>query len=408
MPVNSPNVPTHTSDTDLLGVLLAKRNTEGLTFGQHRLLLSEIVREVAENIGVRRAGSMGELRTAAYMSSIWQKAGLLTWTDSFDAQIQTIATTMFLALFSVSVNVVAVFSLYSALVIVGILLVLALWIQYRDMPLIIGKRMNIPNVIAIRKSPQVPRRRVVMIAPLDTSGVVDRFNRPWQHVVVSAVQGALLLVTLLDPAPLINLLPLARLQLGWLLWVCSGYLVVAAIIEAYAQRRRVTWGAVSHAGALAATARIVDELDGLRHTEVWGVSTGASQTYAGIEDLMQRYPFDPQTTFFVVLSGIGRGTLCYTIPTGNVGGVTDPLLLELATEVRKTAGVDARVSRNPSVIRPLLKRNFRAIEFTCLDEKGYVPLQGLPSDTVEAMSLPIVERAVRAVVMMVRAIDALN
>jgi hypothetical protein len=332
----------------------------------------------------------------------------LTWTDSFDAQIQTIATTMFLALFSVATNVVAVFSLTSALVIVGILVVLALWVQYRDMPLIVGKRMNIPNVIAIRKSPQAPRRRVVVIAPLDTSAVVDRFNRPWHHVVVIAVQGALLLVTLLDPVPLVNLLPLAQLQLGWLLWVCSGYLVVAAIIESYAQRRRVTWGAVSHAGALAATARIVDELDGLRHTEVWGVSTGASQTYAGIDDLIQRYPFDPQTTFFVVLSGIGRGTLCYTIPTGNVGGVTDPLLLELATEVRKTAGVDARVSRNPSVIRPLLKRNFRAIEFTCLDEQGYVPLQGLPSDTVEAISLPVVERAVRAVVMMIRALDALN
>jgi len=408
MPVNSRNALNHTSDTDLLGVLLAKRNTEGLTFGQHRLLLSEVVREVAENIGVRRAGSMGELRTAAYMSSIWQKAGLLTWTDTFDAQIQPIATTIFLALFSVSVNVVAVFSFVSALVIVGILLVLALWIQYRDMPLIVGKRMSIPNVIAIRKSPQAPRRRVVIVAPLDTSGVVDRLNQPWHHVVVTAVQGAILLVTLLDPTPLVHVLPLAHLQLGWLLWVCSGYLVVAAIIEAYAQRRRVTWGAVSHAGALAATARIVDELDGLHHTEVWAVSTGASQTYAGIEDLMQRYPFDPQTTFFVVISGIGRGTLCYTIPAGNVGGVTDPLLLELATEVRKTAGIDARVSRNPSVIRPLLKRNFRAIEFTCLDEQGYVPLQGLPSDTVEAISLPIVERAVRAVVMMVRAIDALN
>ena len=137
------------------------------------------------------------------MSSIWQKAGLLTWTDSFDAQIQTIATTMFLALFSVAANVVAVFSLTSALIIVAILLVLALWMQYRDMPLIVGKRMNIPNVIAIRKSPQAPRRRVVMIAPLDTSAVVDRFNRPWHHVVVIAVQGALLLVTLHDPVPLV-------------------------------------------------------------------------------------------------------------------------------------------------------------------------------------------------------------
>lgn len=408
MPVNSTNTSNQTSDTDLLGVLLAKRNTEGLTFGQHRLLLSEVVREVAENIGVRRAGSMGELRTAAYMSSIWQKSGLLTWTDSFDAKTQRIATTMFLALFSVGANVVAVFSLYSALVIASIVLVFAVWIQYRDTPVIVGKRMNIPNVIAIRKSPQAPRRRVVMIAPLDTNGVVDRFNRPWLHVVMIAIQGTLLLVTLLDKTPLVRLFPLAQLQFGWVLWICSGYLVVAAIIESYAHRHQVTWGAVSHAGALAATARIVDELDGLRHTEVWGVSTGASQTYAGIEDLIQRYPFDPQTTFFVVLSGIGRGTLCYTIPTGSVGGVTDPLLLELATEVRKTAGVDARVSHNPSVIRPLLKRNFRAIEFTCLDEQGYVPLQGLPGDTVEAISLPMVERAVRAVVMMIRALDALN
>jgi len=408
MPANSHRSPELKSDTDLLGVLLAERQTDGLTFGQHRLLLSDVVREIAEHIGVRRTGSLGELRTAAYMSSIWQKAGLLTWTDSFDVKTQIVATTVILAALSIIANISAIFMRNVALGINGLLLVFAIWIQYRDKPVIMGKQMNIPNVIAIRKTPRAPRRRVVIVAPLDTNNVVDRFNRAWYHVVVITIQCALMLVTMLDTAPLVNMLPFAQIQLGWLLWVCSGYLFVAAVVEVAVLRHRVTWGAVSHAGALAANAQIMDELDGLVHTEVWGVSTGASQTYAGIDDLMQRYPFDIQTTFFVVLSGIGRGTLCYTIPTGNVGGVTDPLLLELATEVRKTAGVDARISHNPSVIRPLLKRNFRAIEFTCLDDKGYVPLQGLPNDTVEAMSLPIVERAVRAVVMMVRAIDALN
>jgi len=408
MQANLPHPPEQRSNTDLLGILLAKRETEGLTFGQHRLLLADVIREIAENIGVRRMGSIGELRTAAYLSSIWQKSGLLTWTDSFDVQTQITATTIILMLLSVSASIACIFSLLGALVLSALGVGLAVWIQYRDSPLITGKRMNIPNVIAIRKAPQVPRRRVVLVAPLDTNNVVNRFNRPWHQMLACAVQSGVLLIKLLDPAPLVNLLPYAHIQLGWLLWVSSGYLVVAAITEGYALRPRVTWGAVSHAGALAAQARIIDELDGLRHTEVWGVSTGASQTYAGIADLIERYPFDPQTTFFVVLSGIGRGTLCYTLPTGGGRSLTDPLLLELATEVRKTVGIDARVSRNPSVIRPLLKQNFRAIEFTCLDDEGYVPLQGFASDTVDAISLPIVERAVRAVVMMVRAIDALN
>ncbi len=408
MPVNSHHAPNHTSDTDLLGALLAKRKTDGLTFGHHRLQLSEVVREVAEHIGIRRAGSMGELRTSAYMSSIWHKAGLLTWTDSFDAKVQRIPTTMYLAILSVGANICASFSVNAALVITSVLLGFAVWIQYRDMPLVVGKRMTIPNVIAIRKTAEAPRRRVVIIAPLDTNGVVDRFNQPWQHVVAVSVQAASLLIAILDTAPLVRLLPLGHLTLGWVMWGCSGFFIVTAIIEAQSHRRTVTSGAVSHAGGLAVEARIVDELDALRHTEVWAVSTGASQTYAGVDDLIQRYPFDPHTTFFVVLSGIGRGTLCYTIPAGGTGGTTDPLLLELATEVRKTVGVDARVSRNPSVIRPLLKRNYRAIEFTCLDEKGYVPLQGLSSDSIEVLSLPILERAVRAVVMMIRALDALN
>jgi hypothetical protein len=48
------------------------------------------------------------------------------------------------------------------------------------------------------------------------------------------------------------------------------------------------------------------------------------------------------------------------------------------------------------------------MDITGVDDAGYVPLQGTPQDTVEAVSMPMLERSVRVCTMMVRAIDALN
>jgi hypothetical protein len=60
------------------------------------------------------------------------------------------------------------------------------------------------------------------------------------------------------------------------------------------------------------------------------------------------------------------------------------------------------------LIRPFLRRQYRAIEITCLDAEGLVPLQGSPHDTVAAVNPHILQRAMQVVVTMVRSIDTLS
>jgi hypothetical protein len=285
---------------------------------------------------------------------------------------------------------------------------IAFWPVYRDMPVTRGRRESSQNVIAIRKTKTPPRRRVVLVAPLDTFRVVDRFSQPRQRLMATMAQFGFVLLAALDPNPVVQLLPLAGFNVAWLGLFVTIYLGFAAMSEQRI-RQLPTRGAVSHAGALAVLARAMDELDDLRHTEIWAVATGAGVSSAGVIDLMQRYPFDARSTFFVGLSGLGRGTLSYVIHDQHERSRSiDPLLLELMAEVQPYIEIDARISKQPSILRPLMRQHRRCLDITSVDDAGYVPLQGSPQDTIEAVSMPMLERSVRVCTMMVRSIDALN
>jgi hypothetical protein len=152
-----------------------------------------------------------------------------------------------------------------------------------------------------------------------------------------------------------------------------------------------------------------DELGDLPHTEVWAVALGASRFDSGAIDLLQRYPFDPETTFFIGLAGIGRGPLTYALYHGyDRGRPVDALLIEMAHQLHADTAIEPRVTRQPALIRPFLRRQYRAIEITCLDAEGLVPLQGSPHDTVAAVNPHILQRAMQVVVTMVRSIDTLS
>jgi hypothetical protein len=285
---------------------------------------------------------------------------------------------------------------------------LAFWPVYRDIPVTRSRRETSQNVIAIRKTKIPPRRRVVFVAPLDTFRVADRFSQPRQRFMAMMVQLGLVLLAALDPNPVAQLVPLAGFSVAWLGVFVTIYLGVAAMSEQRI-RQLPTRGAVSHAGALAVLARVMDELDDLQHTEIWAVATGAGTSSAGIIDLMQRYPFDARSTFFVGLSGLGRGTLSYVIYDQHERGRSiDPFMLEILAELQPYIEIDARTTKQPSILRPLMRQHRRCLDITCVDETGFVPLQGSPQDTIEVVSMPMLERSVRVCTMMVRAIDALN
>lgn len=393
---------------DLLADLLAVRETQHLRFGRHSMLIPDIVQAIAGDIGMRPAGSNAESKTATYIASLWQMADVLHWSDSFVIPGRQQTTTVAVAVMSMIVTLLALGNPAIALVVALIGVGLAFWPVYQDIPVARGRRETSQNVIAIRKTKTPPRRRVVFVAPLDTFRVIDRFSQPRQRFMAMMVQFGLVLLAALDPNPVAQLLPLAGFNVAWLGVFVTIYLGFAAMAEQRI-RQLPTRGAVSHAGALAVLARVMDELDDLQHTEIWAVATGAGVSSAGVLDLMQRYPFDTRSTFFVGLSGLGRGTLSYVIHDQHERGRSiDPLMLEIMAELQPYIEIDARTSKQPSVLRPLMRQQRRCLDITCVDDAGYVPLQGSPQDTVEVVSMQMIERGVRVCTMMVRAIDALN
>lgn len=396
------------NSVDLLAALLAVRDTQHLRFGRHSMLIPDIVQAIANDIGMRPAGSHSEAKAATYLASLWQMADVLHWSDAFVVPAKPQSTTVALAIVSMLVTLLSLSNTLVALLVAMIGLGLAFWPVYRDMPAVQGRRESSQNVIAIRKTKTPPRRRVVFVAPLDTYRVSDRFSQPRQRFMASMVQFGLVLLATLDPNPLIQLVPLAGFNVAWLGLFVTIYLGGAAMAEQRI-RQYPTRGAISHAGALAVLARVMDELDDLQHTEIWAVATGAGSSSTGVVDLMQRYPFDARSTFFVGLSGLGRGTLSYVIHDQHERERSiDPLMLELMAELQPYIEIDARTSKQPSVLRPLMRQHRRCLDITCVDDAGYVPLQGTPQDTVDAVSMPMLERSVRVCTMMVRAIDALN
>lgn len=401
------NRPRQENPTDMLSALLADRKTEGLRFGRHNVMLGDIVHAIAENIGYRPAGSIAETKAAAYVSSLWQKADVLHWTDTFQSHVRIVSFVPTLTIISVLALLLVSFQVVLALGVAVVGLGFAIMLLYADVPPTHRGKGSSQNVVALRKSTLQARRRIVFLAPLDTVLPPARWISLRRSVLMLTLQVALLLVAIFDPFPLVNLVH--NIPIAWLTSIPASFFVVAYLAESIKQRREYTHGAISHASALATMAGALDELEQLQHTEVWAVAVGASSTHAGILDLIQRYPFDGQSTFFVTLAGLGRGTFCYTVQEGyDRGRSVDPLLLELATEMSPVVNIEARVSKQSHVLRMLLRRQYRAIEFTCLDDTGFVPFQGHARDTAEMVSLPILERAVRACVMLVKSIDALN
>jgi hypothetical protein len=390
----------------MLSALLADRKTEGLRFGRHNVMLGDIIHAIAENIGFRPAGSIAETKAAAYMSSLWQKADVLHWTDTFQAHTRVTSFIPTLTMISVLAVFLVPFQGLLALCVAVVGLVFAIVLLYADVPPTHRGKGSSQNVVALRKSILQARRRVVFLAPLDTISTPERWMSLRRSVFMLTIQVALLLVGVFDPLPLVDFIE--NVSIVWLT-VLPASLFVAAYVAESIQRREYTHGALSHASALATMACALDEFEQLQHTEVWAVAVGASSTHAGILDLIQRYPFDGQSTFFITLAGLGRGTFCYTVQEGyDRGRSVDPLLLELATEMSPVINIEARVSKQSHLLRMLLRRQYRAIELTCLDDSGFVPFQGHARDTAEVVSLPILERAVRACVMLVKSIDALN
>lgn len=396
---------------DLLATLLAAKPRRHTTDGQHLLPLLGIVRAVTD-IGWRPAGSAAESRTADYLQSVWDAADVWHWRDTFPLTPRPDYTLPLLAALSVGVIGALYVSLWAAIAVAAVAVAVAYRSVLGDTPATLrsptAERQS-HNVIAIRKSRRTTLRRVVVLAPLDTSPPPVPNTQPRTHLIVATVVFTVLVLTQVNPLLALTGLPAVTLPVLWLLVAGSCYFLVSVLLALRAPLVVRSPGAINHAGALAVLAATFDGVADLAHTEVWAVGLGATRYDAGARDLLQRYPFDYATTFFIGLAGLGRGTLAYALYQHyDRGRAVDALLVEMASQLHADAVIEPRISQAPVVITPLLRRQCRAIEVTCLDHTGLTPLRGSPHDSVVAVNPQILERAVHVTTTMVRSIDALS
>ena len=381
--------------------------------GQHLRRLREYpldaVNRIAGEIGPRRATSLSEAQAAAYLDGRLRRAGLRVSVDPFRAPSGISADGLLLALLAlISVALYYWFPLPSLFLALWSVAIAGVMLRQPGMPLLTRRRLS-QNVIATRATTQAPRWRVVLLAPLDSPPAMGWLTRLLGDDIRPLV-GRVVACGLLTLFALIGLLDVRRVW-WYAQMLPAAYLLLLAILELWMLRAPTTPGAVNHAGALAVLLASAEELNTLQQTELWVIALGATNSGAGLADLLRRYPFDSAVTLFIGIEGIGHGALSYVTREGLLRKhMVDPLLLQLVAAVDAhdpLINAEPHLSgRERTIVRPLQRAGRRALTITCLEANGEVPYRGSPEDTSEVVDGPTLERAVRLVAGLVRKIDA--
>jgi hypothetical protein len=371
----------------------------------------DAVNRIAGEIGPRPTTSLAEAQAAAYLDGRLRRAGLRVVADPFRSAAGVAGDGIMLALLAtVAVILYYWFPLPSLFLAVWDLVIAIVAFSRPGAPLLARRRPS-QNVIGTRAIAGTPHWRVVLLAPLDSppargkiTQLLNTGTRPLIGRVIAC--GLLALFALLALSGPLE----ARRALWYAQMLPTAYLIVLAALDVWALRAAAPAGAVNHAGALATLLASAEELTALDQTELWIVALGATNTGAGIADLLRRYPFDREMTLFIGLEGIGAGNLSYVTREGIVPErPADPLLIQLAA----AADVDDPIinveprpyTAEPTIVRPLLRAGQRALMIMGLDANGLTPYRGRRDDSVEVIDLGVLERAVRLVVGLVRKID---
>jgi hypothetical protein len=374
----------------------------------------DAVGRIAGEIGPRRPTSLGEARAAAYLDGRLRRAGLRVSADPFRAPRSAGADGPLLALPAlVSVALYYRLPLPSlALALWGLALAGAL-LWWPDAVVLARKRPS-QNVIATRASSSAPRRRVVLLAPLDSPQAMGRLVRLLADDVRPQI-GRVAAYGLLALLALLALPSSMSFELRRALWLTQfvpiAYLLLLAGLELWLLRAPTTPGAISHAGAVAVLLASAEELNALERTELWAVALGATTSGAGLADFLRRYPFDRELTLFVEIAGIGAGNLSYVTREGALlERPADARLLQLAAAADAADPlIDAEpraYRRERTIAARLLRAGRRALTITCLGADGETPYRGSLDDTPAAIDGPTLDRAMRLVAGLVRQIDA--
>lgn len=372
----------------------------------------DIATLIAEEIGPRPPMSLGEAKTAALLDARLRRVGMRLSAESYRAPrlpgydsiiVGILALIGVASFYWMPLPAIALFAacLGTAL----------LMLAHGDGPLL-ARRAPSQNVVATRAVGELPRWRLVLLAPLcsppATGRLIVALGRGLPGRITRVAAAAILLALGIAAALLPGLE--VRAWLWYLQALPAATLLLLGIAALAVQFAPATPGAISYAGALATLIGSAAVLPDLANTELWVVGVGAADSRAGINDLLRRYPFDSEQTLFVGLDGIGAGTLCYLAAEGTWRPrLADALLLRLAARVvdgGQAAATPCAYRGAPTLAGELRRRGLRAMTIASLDTGRRVPRQYERDDTIAAVDPAHLDAAVRLVVALARALDA--
>jgi hypothetical protein len=322
----------------------------------------------------RAPGSDEERRMAAYVADRLQRLGI-PYTQIDFRTVRGTATLYLVPFLGLALSI-ALASVYPLAGLIGsTIFALIAVLEATNRPILsrIFRFDTSQNVIGlIQNRPPAgfedthPLRQVVLVAPLDS----PRFG--WLDT-----RGMQQMIRVLTLIALFSVLAIPLLLAAWLFLEEQAILVITAIpglivllalmfiMQRDVAGKRVP-GRNTNASGIAATLAVAEEL--VRNppvgVETLLIFTGASQAGSvGMTNFLTENQFNPETTYFLSLQGVGRGPICFTRAEGPILSLqSSPGLVHIGGEIA--------LSHPDRLMRPIVHSGIPTEQYAALI-RGY-------------------------------------
>lgn len=369
------------------------------------------VRMLAETIGPRPPGQRAEMQARSYVRSALVDAGVTEAVEEipFSTPDTPGYSLIYAALLGITGNLLGRRLRWIG----GALSMLAAFSAYQTMS---GRRQPLHLVtpaalsadLVVRIAPKgTVKRKVVLVAHLDTSKHRLSYSPPFKHVLRGVASAGIMIAALNGLAQLFGWRKLRRLTFTSMLTA----LPMLALDEA----DEFVHGANDNASAAACLLGLAEQLKNqpLEHTEVWLAFTGAEEVGSlGIHALLDKHRETLADAWFVDFEQVGAGDIAYvTHHTGLThfsAYEPDAESLTWASETARTnphLGVRGKPMRIQEAIGTLRARGFRGICLVGVGGDGWMVNWHQRSDRVEYIDPRSLEHAARFGWAMLQSLD---
>ncbi|MCX7993095.1 MAG: M28 family peptidase [Fimbriimonadales bacterium] len=382
------------------------------------------LKEIALAFGARPATSEAEARLRAYLHRRLQESGLTVFEQPFQSVPSLTPAWLTVSILFILSAALAWLSAFwawligSAMSLLGMAMFWGLVSGRWDVMRLFPQHAS-ANLIAVAPAQAQPRRRVVVMAHIDSQRAalmwhpkhVRAFGRNFQ------LQAGLLLIhTLL--AVLLALAPL----LGWS-WVipwARGVMTLGGLVASYGagllihRERFLPWveGTNDNGSGTVALLTLMEQLgqSPLPDTEVWGVFTGCEEVGRpnGAFAFEREYGFQLRDAEFLIIDHIGLGEPRYLVAEAMMPrALAHP---DMVHAMECLARAHPEWNLKPSAVPhgaytdalPFYLGRYKAIAMWCEQEPGIPPNWHWITDTLENISESDLERATQVIVAFVR------